>query len=48
MVQTRSGATQNPWLLHLQGCAKVYKKEQAEKAKAEAALIAYFERRLKK
>ena len=37
MVQTRSGATQNPWLLHLQGCAKVYKKEQAEKAKAEAA-----------
>ena len=37
MVQTPSGAAQNPWIVHMRKCAAAYRQEQAEKAKAEAA-----------
>ena len=33
MPQTVKGATVNPWLVHVQRCAEMYKKEKEEKEK---------------
>ena len=35
MPQTAKGATANPWLVHVQRCAEMYRKEKGEKEKAQ-------------